>query len=149
MNQFDIIHQLKNKSIYSKNSIPSTLALNVANIVEALRDLRGIKQFELADALKIDRSTYSRIEHGHRPFDLAELEIIAKILRTNVLQIILLADTSVIVEDKIEPLSKIFSEIVSQIKQAQIQNSLSEEDICKVLTKIRELKLANTQKEKI
>lgn len=135
----------KKKSIYSKSYIPNTLAINVANIIEALRDLRGIKQFEIADALGIDRSTYSRIAHGHRPFDLIELEIISNILKTNVLQIILLADTSVIVENKIEPLSKIFSDVVSQIKLTQLQNSLSEEDINKLLVKMSELKLANTK----
>ncbi len=116
---------------------PNDFAIKVANIVEALRDLRQVKQVELANALGIDISNYSRVENGHRPFDIAELEIVAKKLRTNVLQIILLADTSILVNNQLEPLSNILLDFVSKVKTAKMNQAFTELELKQLFEKLR------------
>lgn len=116
---------------------PNDFAIRVANIVEVLRDLRHVKQIELAKALGIDISNYSRVENGHRPFDIAELEIVAKKLRTSVLQIILLADTSVLVNNQIEPLSKILFDFVSKVNTSKMNQAFTELELKQLFEKLR------------
>lgn len=116
---------------------PNDFAIRVANIVEVLRDLRHVKQIELAKALGIDISNYSRVENGHRPFDIAELEIVAKKLRTSVLQIILLADTSVLVNNQIEPLSKILFDFVSKVNTSKMNQAFTEFELKQLFEKLR------------
>ncbi len=116
---------------------PNDFAIRVANIVEALRDLRGVKQVELANALSIDISNYSRVENGHRPFDVAELETVAKKLRTTVLQIILLADTSIWVNNQLQPLSKILLDFVSNVNAANLNQVFTEIELKQLFEKLR------------
>lgn len=116
---------------------PEKFTINVAYIVEALRDLRGIKQFELADALGIDRSNYSRLENGHRPFNVAELKIVAEKLNTTVLQIILLADTSVIIDNKLEPLSKILYNYLILVRKENPEDVLSVSELSTLINQLK------------
>lgn len=116
---------------------PNDFAIRVANIVEALRYLRGVKQVELANALGIDISNYSRVENGHRPFDIVELETVAKKLRTTVLQIILLADTSILVNNQIQPLSKILLDFVSNVNATNINQAFTEIELKQLFEKLR------------
>ena len=112
-------------------------AIRVANIVEALRDLRGLKQIELANALGIDISNYSRVENGHRPFDVAELETVAKKLQTSVVQIILLADTSVLINNQLQPMSKILLDFISNVNVGNQNFALTELELKKLFEMLR------------
>lgn len=112
-------------------------AIRVANIVEAMRDMRGVKQIEMANALGIDISNYSRVENGHRPFDVAELEIVAKKLKTNVLQIILMADTSILINNEVQPLSKMLLDFISKVYPGNRHQALTELELKRLFEKLR------------
>lgn len=66
--------------------------LQVMQIVKALREQQCLKHNNLALPLKINRTTYSRIEKGEIAFTPGQLRIMAKELNTNHFHILSCAD---------------------------------------------------------
>jgi transcriptional regulator with XRE-family HTH domain len=65
--------------------------INIMNIVKnitAIRKEKGINQEVIADALKLDTAVVSNIENGKRELKVSELEIIANVLKEDVLYLI-------------------------------------------------------------
>lgn len=67
---------------------PTDFDLKIIKIVKHLRILNRVGQKNIAYELKINQSTYSRIEKGETSFSHGQLKIIAILLKTNHLQII-------------------------------------------------------------
>ncbi len=71
---------------------PTEYDLKIIKIVKALRESNRLGQKNIADELKIDQSTYSRIEKGESAFTYGQLKIVAKLFKTHHLRIIVLAE---------------------------------------------------------
>jgi transcriptional regulator with XRE-family HTH domain len=62
--------------------------MNIVKNITAIRKAKGINQEVIADALKLDTAVVSNIENGKRELKVRELEIIAKVLKEDVLYLI-------------------------------------------------------------
>lgn len=109
----------------------------IAHVVEALREIRGIKQFVLSNALGIDRSNYSRAENGYRPFNIYELKIVADTLKFPVLEIIFLADALSDVYDPLISVDKLAINFIVINKGNKIVDNLTVEELQFLFVKLR------------
>ncbi|MDR1673467.1 MAG: helix-turn-helix domain-containing protein [Bacteroidales bacterium] len=62
--------------------------MNVVNNIISIRKEKGINQEVIADALGLDTAVVSNIENGKRELKVSELEIIANVLKEDVLYLI-------------------------------------------------------------
>ncbi|MCC6370738.1 MAG: helix-turn-helix transcriptional regulator [Bacteroidia bacterium] len=113
-------------------------AKRLSHTIEALRDLRGLKQFDLSDAMGIDQSNYSRAAAGHRPFNTAELQIAADTLKISVLQIIAISYADLLINEELVPLSKLLQQFVSQVEGRPQNEPLTEQEIEYLIKKLRQ-----------
>jgi transcriptional regulator with XRE-family HTH domain len=65
--------------------------LKIVVTITAIRKLRGVKQYTLADFLNIDRSSYSKLESGKVNMSRNKLTKIADFLDTSINSILLIA----------------------------------------------------------
>jgi transcriptional regulator with XRE-family HTH domain len=72
---------------------PLPYDIELIELVKTLRERYGYKHINMAEALDIDRSTYSRFESGDLAFSPGQLKIMAKELRTNHHQLQFLVDS--------------------------------------------------------
>jgi len=61
--------------------------MDIIKNIEKLRKEKGVTQEVIADALGVDNSVISNIEKGKRELKVSELEIIASVLRVNVIDL--------------------------------------------------------------
>lgn len=79
-----------NIAFFSKGLNNQILKFTIMKVVENIKSIRldkGIIQEVLADALDFDVANYSRIENGKQELRVSQLEIIAKTLRVEVIDL--------------------------------------------------------------
>ncbi len=86
---------------------PLDYDLKITTTVKAFREIRGIKQFEMAKILGCSESYYSKYEHGCKAFTAGQLKLIGQVLRISHLQIMAIADAYENDSLRITPLSEI------------------------------------------
>jgi transcriptional regulator with XRE-family HTH domain len=118
----------------------------VIRTVKALRELRQIKQLVLADALGLERSTYSRIENGELPITFGQLKIIAKELNTSVFQIMAIADADDDIDFNLTSLSDILVRFVLMSDTKGPRVTFAEEELEFIITKIKGFYSKNLEK---
>ena len=77
--------------------------MSLANNIKRLREDKGLRQKEVANALDIGYSNYNKIENGNREISVKELQRLAQFYTISVDQVISLDDDlpqEVIIEDK-------------------------------------------------
>ena len=77
--------------------------MSLANNIKRLREDKGLRQKEVANALDIGYSNYNKIENGNREISVKELQRLAQFYNISVDQVINLDDDlpqEVIIEDK-------------------------------------------------
>jgi transcriptional regulator with XRE-family HTH domain len=121
--------------------------LKVIRTVKALRELRKLKQFIIANALGIDRTTYSRIENGELPISFGQLKIIAGELDTSVFQIMAIADADDDLDFKMTSLSDILVRFVLMNEGKDSKITFSEEEFEFIIGKIKAHYSKNSQNE--
>lgn len=61
--------------------------MNIIENIKIIRLEKGIKQEVLADALEFDVANYSRIENGKQELKVSQLEIIANVLKVEIIDL--------------------------------------------------------------
>lgn len=119
---------------------PGDFSIRLSHTIEALRDLKGLKQFELSDAMGIDQSNYSRAASGYRPFTTTELKIAADTLKIPVLPIVAIAISyaGLLINEELLPLSKLIQQFVSQVEGRPLTEFLTEKEIEYLVRKLRQ-----------
>lgn len=77
-------------AFFSKGINNQLIKFTIMNIIENIKIIRlekGIKQEVLADALEFDVANYSRIENGKQELKVSQLEIIANVLKVEVIDL--------------------------------------------------------------
>ena len=77
--------------------------MNLANNIKKLREDKGLRQKEVANALDIGYSNYNKIENGNREISVKELQRLAEFYNINVDQVINLdgdLPKEIVIEDK-------------------------------------------------
>jgi transcriptional regulator with XRE-family HTH domain len=103
--------------------------LKVITTVKALREARGIKQFEFAKVLGFSESYYSKYEHGCKAFTTGQLKLIGKVMQISHLQIIAIADVYDDENYRISPLANIIAKFVHMFDGHLKSVGLNEEEL--------------------
>lgn len=77
--------------------------MSLANNIKQLRENKGLRQKEVANALDIGYSNYNKIENGNREISVKELQRLADFYNMSVDQVLKLDDNlpkEVVIEDK-------------------------------------------------
>jgi transcriptional regulator with XRE-family HTH domain len=120
--------------------------LKIIKTVKALRELRGIKQVIVANALEIDRTTYTRVENGEVAITAGQLKIIASALNTSTFQIMAIADADDNIDFKMTSLSDILVRFVLMSKELGDKINFSEEELEFIIGKIKSFYFKNQNK---
>lgn len=67
---------------------PLELDIEVARIIKSLRQENRIKQITMADALNMKLSNYCKLEGGYRGITIGQLDNIAKVFKTTLVQLL-------------------------------------------------------------
>lgn len=94
--------------------------MDLVNNIRIIREKQGLMQKQVAAHIEVDKSTYSKIEKGHRDLTVAELTKIAGLFNLTVDQVINydenISPREVTIEDK------------STVEQIKLIQQLDEED---------------------
>jgi transcriptional regulator with XRE-family HTH domain len=117
---------------------PLEYDLKIIKIIKALRAPAILKQINLAHALDIDQSSYSRIERGDLAMTPGQLKIVANLLQTSHFQVLALADSTDNKEFKSTSLSEILIKTTLMLEGKTNDLNFTEDEMEFVISKIRE-----------
>lgn len=109
----------------------------ICSTIKALRQLRQLKQSALAEKLRVDQSTYCRMERGETAITPGQLKLIAEALETSHIQILAIADVDNSKIFKSRPLSDLLIKFVLLFEGTHDKIIFSEEELDFVVSKIR------------
>jgi transcriptional regulator with XRE-family HTH domain len=116
---------------------PPNYNLRIANTIKALRKLRGLTQQELANALFIERSAYSKLENSKVAVTVECLKEVTVTLKTSVFQILAIADADVLINFRLTSLSEILIRYTSFIQGNDKGKDLSKDELEFIITKMK------------
>jgi len=88
--QIKFENNANNIALFSKGISNQLVKFTLMNIIENIKSMRlekGIIQEVLAEALGFDVANYSRIENGKQELKVSQLEIIANVLKVDVIDL--------------------------------------------------------------
>lgn len=80
------------------------LEFKIVKAIKSLRIAKNLKQINLAIALGVSESNYSKIESGKKVLSISQLKAISDYLGISYLAIILQAETDDLIEKKMNPM---------------------------------------------
>lgn len=111
--------------------------LKVIMVVKALRNFYDLKQYELAEVLCLERSVYSKIEHGERALTIGELRRIAKHFKITVFEIFLIAEADVSIDFKKRSLEEILKIIETNNSNIVEHLNLNSDNLTLIIQNIK------------
>ncbi|WP_317899531.1 helix-turn-helix domain-containing protein [Aurantibacillus circumpalustris] len=117
---------------------PQEYDLRIVKVIKALRGTSFIKQINLANALNIDQSTYSRIEKGELSFSPGQLKIVAQALQTSHFQILTLADCDNIIDFNTTSYTQTLIKFILMITEKRQDLNFTMEELDFLISKIKE-----------
>ncbi len=109
----------------------------ICSTIKALRQLRQLKQSALAEKLRVDQSTYCRMERGETTITPGQLKLIAEALETSLIQILAIAEADNSKNFKSRSLSNLLIKFVLLFEGTNEKIIFSEEELNFVVSKIR------------
>lgn len=109
----------------------------ICSTIKALRQLRQLKQSALAERLRVDQSTYCRMERGETTITPGQLKLIAEALETSLIQILAIADADNSKNFKSRSLSDLLIKFILLFEGTNEKIIFSEEELNFVVSKIR------------
>jgi transcriptional regulator with XRE-family HTH domain len=109
----------------------------VAHAIKAMRKLRGLTQNQVADALCIERSVYSKLENGETAIVVDYLKLISDVLATSVFQILVIAEADILINFKLTSLSDILIRYTLLMEGRTAELTLSDDELKFIITKVK------------
>jgi len=116
---------------------PLAYDIELIELVKALRERNGFKHVNLADAIGVDRSTYSRMECGELGFTPGQFKIMANALKTNQYQLYFLVDSKGDKQFYNTTLSTILIKTIKMLEGKANEIEFSEEELFFVINLIK------------
>ncbi|MFN4083800.1 MAG: helix-turn-helix domain-containing protein [Bacteroidia bacterium] len=105
--------------------------------IKAFRELRQIKQSEIAKAINVTQTTYSKIEFGQIAITPGQLKLISAALGTSNFQILAIVEAEVVFQENFIPLSELLLNFVKMLAGIDIEYSLTDQELEIILNKIK------------
>ena len=117
---------------------PNPTDIKIAKIIKTLRKLRGVKQFHLAQILKIRECSYCKLENAYTAFTTGQVKEIADYLKINWKLIFCLVEHDL--EGKENVHSKTFINQLTLINELEYDNGFNPDELGVLLSKIKNFK---------
>jgi transcriptional regulator with XRE-family HTH domain len=109
----------------------------IARTIKALRKMRVLTQNEMAEALCVNRSSYSKLENGEVAITVECLKIVSKILETSVFQIHVMVEADILIDFKLTCLSEILIRYTNLIVKLGDEPVLNKSELEFIIKKIK------------
>jgi transcriptional regulator with XRE-family HTH domain len=117
---------------------PNPTDIKIAKIIKTLRKLRGVKQFHLAQILKIRECSYCKLENAYTAFTTGQVKEIADYLKINWKLIFCLAEHHLEVKENGH--SKTVINQLTLINELEYDNGFNPDELGELLSKIKNFK---------
>lgn len=111
--------------------------IKLASTIKAYRELRRIKQSTIAEAMGITQTAYCKIENGDAAISPGQLKIIASVLKTSMLQILVIVEGSELINFQFTPISELLLEFVKMVEGYDKTTVLSDDELEFIIEKIK------------
>lgn len=116
---------------------PQELELKIVRAIKSLRISKNLKQINLARALKISESNYSKIESGKKALTISQLKTISDYLGISYLAVVLQAEADDLIDRTINPIGDLLVEYHALLEKRNKELNFSKLELTSLLEEFR------------